>query len=63
MLTDDIAAAFRQALNRELLGIEQIDAELTEDARCVLLYGHTSDPSVTYIASLPIPGAIEWCKA
>ncbi|MDO6588580.1 hypothetical protein Q4543_24375 [Salipiger sp. 1_MG-2023] len=36
MVTDDIAAAFRQALNRELLGIEQIDAELAEDGQSVL---------------------------
>lgn len=59
MLTDDIAAAFRQALDREMLGIEQVDAEITEDGQRVFLYGHTSDPSVTYIASFPLP-ALEW---
>lgn len=63
MLIDDIVAAFRQALKRRTLGIEQIDAEPTEDGQSVLLYGYTSDPSVTYIASVPVPTSIEWHRA
>ncbi|MHA7865871.1 MAG: hypothetical protein ACX93U_00070 [Salipiger thiooxidans] len=62
MTTEETVAAIRSAFDRELLGIEQVDAVLCEDGGTLLLYGHTSDPSVTYTASFPLP-AVEWRRA
>lgn len=59
---EEMKAAFRHALVRGLYGIEQVDPVICEDGETVMLYGHTADPDVTYIATFPLP-AIEWRKA
>ncbi|GAA6202484.1 hypothetical protein [Aquicoccus sp. SU-CL01552] len=60
--SDAILMAFRQSLDEQLLGIEQVDAVLCEDGAAIILYGHTSDPDVTFTASLPVPAALEWSR-
>ncbi|NVK20855.1 MAG: hypothetical protein HWE30_19425 [Methylocystaceae bacterium] len=62
MTPEQLAMAFSQSFSQALFGIEQVDAVLCEDGGTLLLYGHTSDPSATYIASLPLP-AVEWRRA
>jgi hypothetical protein len=65
-MTDTNLTAIKAALRRGLLkgfyGIEQVDAVVCEDGETVMLYGHTADPDVTYVATFPIP-AVEWHKA
>ncbi len=57
-----IAPALRAALLGHVLGIEQADAVLAEDGSTIMLYGHTSDPDVTYVATFPVP-PVTWKRA
>lgn len=61
-MREEILIAFRQALQAQLLGIEQVDAELTEDIDRIVLIGHTADDDVTYVASFPVP-VVDWRRA
>lgn len=59
MEADMIKAVFQQALERELLGIVQVDADLCEDGETIMLHGFTDDPDVYYVATFPRP-AVNW---
>lgn len=54
--------AVKAAFQRELLGIEQVDAVIGEDGGTIMLYGYTADPDATYVATFSLP-AVEWRKA
>lgn len=60
--SEAILIAFRRVLNEAVLGIEQVDAVLTEDGGHIMLMGYTADDDVTYVATFPVP-VIEWRKA
>lgn len=54
-----IKGAFQRVLERELLGITQIDADLCEDGETIMLHGFTDDLDVYYVATFTRP-AVNW---
>lgn len=54
-----IKGTFQRALERELLGITQVDADLCEDGETIMLHGFTDDPDVYYVATFVRP-AVNW---
>lgn len=59
MDAETLKGAFQRVLERELMGIVQVDAVLCEDGETIMLHGYTNNPEVHYVATFTRP-AVNW---